>query len=312
MIYSFTYLFPESLGTAASKPAANTAAKPVAKKESTEKSSKPSNNKEEKKEKRVVADAPVEEGGKENARGGAGHRPGKSGDKRHGSKPKGDNAEGNARPKKREFERHSGTGRGREVSKGGRGPFGFGNAQQDSQQAEKDPASAEPEVDAADDDEPTDGNDDAAEEAEPEKHVSLKDYLATKNQARTEAQVALAKSQARSVDAKELAGLRKHEDNLTDFMPNVYSKESKEKAKVQRADATSKVVDLGFKIVASDSSDGDARRERSPRPNSVGGGRGGGRGGSPREGGRGGRGGRNVTKALAGLDISDKNAFPAL
>ena len=144
--------------------------------------------------------------------------------------------------------------------------------------------------------------------------MSLKDYYATKSQARTEAHVTLAKSQARSVDAKELAGLRKHEDNLTDFMPNVYSKESKEKAKVQRAVAASKVVDLGFKVVATDSFEGDARRERSPRPNSVGGGRGGGRGdrSSPREGGRGGRGGRNVSKALTGLDISDKNAFPAL
>lgn len=311
MLYVYTYFIIFDIIGAATKPAANTAAKPVAKKESTEKASKPSNNKEEKKERKV--DAAVEEGGKENARGGAGHRPGKSGDKRHGAKPKGDNAEGNARPKKREFERHSGTGRGRELSKGGRGPFGFGNAQQDSQQAEKDPASAEPEVDAADEDE-AEGNEDAAEEAEPEKHVSLKDYLATKSQARTEAQVTLAKSQARSVDAKELAGLRKHEDNLTDFMPNVYSKESKEKAKVQRAEAASKVVDLGFKVVATDSFEGDARRERSPRPNSVGGGRGGGRGdrSSPREGGRGGRGGRNVTKALAGLDISDKNAFPAL
>lgn len=154
-------------------------------------------------------------------------------------------ADGERRPK-RDFERRSGTGRGREVSKGGRGAFGFGNPAQDAQDAEKDPNSAEAAI------EPVEGAEESAEPevvAEPEPVTySLDEFLEKRNEAR---KALLAdKTKERVVDQSSLAGLsRKEDEGETTYMPVKAAKVDASK-KDQRSTGKTQVLDVAFKFAA--------------------------------------------------------------
>lgn len=251
------------------KAAGDKTAKPAADKPKADKAAKPSAPA------AAEEDAPT---GKDNNRGGqARHRDnrGGRGGRGHGVP---ESAEGQTRVK-REFDRRSGTGRGREVSKGGRGNFGFGNPAQDAQDAEKDPNAAEAIL------EPVDG---AVEEepevvAEPEPATFTLDQFMEK---RNEARKALLANETklRVVDSKALAGLSKKEDETdTLYMADkVKAAKADPTKKDQRSTAKTQVLDVAFKFAEVRVDDeGDRRGGRGGR-----GGRGEGRG-EGRGGGRG-------------------------
>ena len=290
----------------------------------------------EKKEKPTAgAEGIADELAKGNDRGGVdGHRRGKTGDRRRGSGPNqkgkdGDEAPAKGGKPKREFERRSGTGRGRELSKGGRGAFGFGSAEQDAQDAEKNPASAEPDSESPDADIP-----EPEPEPEPVDNTrTLDEFLELRKKATQSSTILSTKLAPRAVDASELAGLRAKDDGLTDYFAKVHEKAAV-KGGPQRSTEAKVILDLGFKAPPPAEDDdrrgkrGDDRGDRpqrftadKPDRPSSGRGRGGdrdsGRGGDRDSGrGRGGRGSapssRGVTGRIAGIDLSDANAFPAL
>lgn len=197
---------------------------------------------------------------------------------------------------KREFERRSGTGRGREVSKGGRGAFGAGNAAQDALEAEKDPLSAEVPVEGLDGEEAAaDAEPVVVAEPEPVTYT-LDEYMRKREEARQQAAGLIgATKPTRSVDAeKEFAGLTSFSASLSDYLPG-NAKAVEAGKKDQRSTGKTQVTDVGFKfqVPQQDSREGG----RGGRGEGGRGGRGGegrGRGGDRREGGRGegrGRGG---------------------
>jgi len=230
-------------------------------------------------------------------------------------------------PRKREYERRSGTGRGREQQKGGRGAHAFGNEAQEAQDAEKDPASAEPAVDGEDGAAAEDGEPAAASEpvveAEPEPPtMTMEEFLAQRAAARANAQLFGEVKAVRKVET-DLSGARRGKEDLGIWGGFGASKEEAEKQKEQRSHAKKQVLDVAFKNAALEQSRDRDDYDRPPRGGRGGrgerdggrGGRGRGRGdygdrraeGSARpaySGGRGGGGGR--------IDLSDSNAFPAL
>lgn len=231
------------------------------------------------------------EASKENNRGGNRHR------ERHGERHGGARADetGERRPK-REFDRRSGTGRGREVSRGGRGAFGAGNPAQDAIDAEKNPKAAiEGAVDGAAD-APAE-EEEVAEEAapaEPEPTTfTLDEYMQKREEARQKA-AAIAAVNARTVNKDEFAGMTTLAVALDDYVASSVSKAESASRKDQRSTAKNQVLNVGFKYPAP-----QPERERGPR---FEGGRGEGRGGrrEGRDGGRGegrGRGGRGAPRS---------------
>lgn len=222
---------------------------------------------------------PDSDAGKDNNRGG---RPrGKEGQRRgeHKGGHGGDNR-GDRRPK-REFERRSGTGRGREVAKGGRGAYGAGNPAQDAQEAEKDPSAAEPPVEGAEDNAEETAEPEVEEEPE-EPTYTLDEYMERRNEARVKAAALVGNVKERKVtkDSSEFAGLKSVETVDGEGLEYLPGKVSKAEAgrKDQRSTGKNALLDVGFKF-ESQQSDG----YRKDRPF-----RGGGRG-DRRDGGRGGR-----------------------
>jgi len=182
--------------------------------------------------------------GKENNRGGhARGRDNKGGRGRGHGVP--ESADGQTRVK-REFDRRSGTGRGKEVSKGGRGAFGFGNPAQDAQEAEKDPNAAEAIL------EPVDAVEETAEPevpAEPEPVVfGLDEYLEKRNAQR--AALLAKETKVRTVDTSALAGLtRKEEQGETLYMADkVKAAKADPTKKEQRSTGKTQVLDVAFKF----------------------------------------------------------------
>jgi plasminogen activator inhibitor 1 RNA-binding protein len=215
----------------------------------------------------------------------------------------------------------------REQSKGGRGAHAFGNEEQEAQQAEKDPASAEAPVE--------EGEDAAAEsepivEAEPEPNVmTLDDYLAKRNEARANSEI-FGEIKTRQVEA-DFSGLtKKQADDLGNWGGFGMNKDDgKAKAKEQRSMQKTQVLDVAFKNAALEPKRDDDRPRTGGRGEGRGGrggrggdrergeGRGGGRGGD-RGSGRGGRGERRpqsaggISRGVGKIDLSDANAFPSL
>jgi plasminogen activator inhibitor 1 RNA-binding protein len=213
---------------------------------------------------------------KEDNRGGNRNR------ERHGARAGRGEGEGERRPK-REFDRRSGTGRGREVSRGGRGAFGAGNPAQDALDAEKNPkAAAEGAVD---------GVADAAEEdaapveeqapAEPEPVTFTLDEFMRKREEARQKVADLAAVAARTVNREtEFAGMTTLATALDDYVgANVAKAEAGRKD--QRSTGKTQVLDVGFKFPT-------VQPEREGGRGGRGEGGRGGRGGD-REGGRGGR-----------------------
>lgn len=255
-----------------------------------------------------------------------------------GGRGRGDRDANGAPPRKREFDRHSGTGRGREISKDGGGGHNWGNEKAEAHNAEKlneiPPDIIEEEQGKADasaaweaDAKPEEAVVEApVPEPEPET-FTLDEFLAKREQARTNAALFGAVSE-RTVNTEEYAGLKTKEEEEVTFMALGGAKGSKAKKTDQRSSAvkTNQVVELGFKnasLAAQSSSNDDSGRGRGGR-----GGRGRGEGGRSdrgeggRGGGRGGRsdrppresGGRGFSKRAGGaaIDINDALSFPSL
>lgn len=270
---------------------------------------------------------------KDNNRGGKprGKEPHRRGERR--ANGEGDDA-GHRRPK-REFDRRSGTGRGREVAKGGRGSFGAGNVNQDAMDAEKHPGEAEVLLEPKGE-EVAGATDDAAEEeaepAEPEPVTyTLDEFMEKRNEARKEALRLLGggdKKTARSATAdSDFAGMKSVEGgDIDNYMPARTLKSAEVARKDQRSTSKAKVLDVGFRFESN--SFGDRDRERGDRGGRGGEGRGGGRGarggegrgsgrggdrGSGRGAGRGaGRGGGGAAAAAATAVFNNAADFPSL
>lgn len=223
---------------------------------------------------------------KDNNRGGLARGKDNRGKPKTGSK---DGKDG-----KREYDRKSGTGRGREVSRGGRGPFGAGNVKEDAQKAEKDPAAAEVEAEG----EIETAEEEAGPPPEPEVPTFTMDqFLAQRAAAREKASSVLAADKARTVDTDFSSGLQKAGEELNDFWAQTKGGKPKKYGKDQRSTGKTS-VDVSFKFDTPQQDDDrhDRRGDRGDR-GEGGRGRGGrGRGEGRGEGrGRGGRGGRGAS-----------------
>jgi plasminogen activator inhibitor 1 RNA-binding protein len=227
------------------------------------------------------------ETGKDDNRGGHRNR------ERHGEKhgrggaERAAGADGERRAPRREFDRRSGTGRGREVSRGGRGAFGAGNPAQDALDAEKNPQAAiEGAVEGAVEEEVVVED---VTPAEPEPVTfTLDDYLQKREEARERlAALTGAPAPIRTVDKeKEFAGLAAVATPELDNYVGSSATKAEAGRKDQRSTGKAVVLNVGFKFPTVQ----PEREDRGPRTGGRVGDREGGRGGR-REGGAG-RGGR--------------------
>ena len=216
---------------------------------------------------------------KDDNRGG---RPrGKEGFKR-GEKQHGNVENDKPRRPKREFERRSGTGRGKEVSRGGRGPYGFGNVEQEAHDAEKDPAKAEVAAVTENVDDTAEPEPESAEitpEVEETPTLSFDDFIKQREEARASSSLLSAPKQVRSVNVEtQFAGLttKADEDEET-------SKQEKNSAakKDQRSTTRTQVLDVQFKFETPNYQRNTGRRENTREFNK--GGRFGGKTHKPRD-----------------------------
>lgn len=236
------------------------------------------------------------EAAKDDNRGGHRNR------ERHGEKQYGNKPDGEKRAPRREFDRRSGTGRGREVSRGGRGAFGAGNPAQDALDAEKNPqAAVEGAVDGA-----VEG---AVEEvvveevtpAEPEPVTfTLDEFMQKREEARQRlAGLTGAPAAVRTVDKeKDFAGLTTvAAGELENYLGSSAGK-AEAARKDQRSTGKAVVSNVGFKFPAV-----QPEREQRDRDGPRTGGRGGDR--------EGGRGPRREGGAGRGAGRGDRPARPA-
>ena len=211
-----------------------------------------------------------------------------------------------AREGKRTFDRKSGTGRGREISKGGGGGHNWGSDKNDAKKAEgpitegEEPAAVEEE----------NGKEETEEEVVPEpeedKTMSYDEYIASKARPDSAAFKPIAE---RTVE-NEFAGKARSRKEEEDFLVMGGGKQPKKKG--QKKDEKEKLV-LDFKVKSATGDDRGGRRDgrRDGERRGSGGGRDGRRDG--RRGGRGGGGGRGGRGGGGrGLDATDPNAFPSL
>lgn len=207
------------------------------------------------------------------------------------------NDETQPRRPKREFDRKSGTGRGREVSKGGRGSFGAGNVEQDAMEAEKNPEGVVDAVAGEVEAETEDANENAVPEEPEIPTFTLDEYLEKRNAARLKVSSMFGETKSRAVDESVFNGTVA---KVADELDAVAGKQSRKKDKPT---IKAQTVEVSFKFEP-------PQQER--------GGRGfrGGRSDEERgRGGRGGRrsdgrsGGRGAPRASAVLNLDD---FPSL
>jgi hypothetical protein len=298
----------------ATKPSATDKSKPVeAKGADASKNGKASNSKDAKAKETTAAPAARAEATvnasstkaegdvhKENNRGGRqrGKEHTRHGEKRHDRGAAQSDAAANSG--KREFERRSGTGRGREVSRGGRGPYGAGNVDQEALEAEKDPDAAI--ADATADAEGAEEEVADAPAAEPEvKVLSLDDFLRQKQESRASSKLLAAQNTGRSVQTNGLSA------PLAGKVNEETASDAQAKAKKDQRSTGKTQIEVSFKFdnpaPASRPRFGEGDRE-SRRPDSRGG----------RASSRGGRGeGRGDSRRSAAPSVSMSTAdFPAL
>jgi len=202
---------------------------------------------------------------------------------------------------KRVYDRRSGTGRGKEIKKGGGGARNWGNAKDEAKKAEG-RINENEEVAPA-----TDGNENPdvpAEEAKPEVEdntMTLAEYMASKGK-KEEAALRDVKNE---FEGKAVAA--KGDEEAFMVMGGGKKKKDKKKKEVEK-----KSVDVGFRVGNPNSDGGRGGRGR-------GGGRGDRRDGRGR--GRGGKGGRGAggrgpktggNKKPQGINVNDEGAFPSL
>eukprot|EP00804_Cyclotella_cryptica_P007548 CCRYP_010631-RA/>CCRYP_010631-RA protein AED:0.05 eAED:0.05 QI:4427/1/1/1/0.66/0.5/4/256/290 len=228
-----------------------------------------------------------------------------------------------AREGKRTFDRRSGTGRGREISKGGGGGHNWGSDKNDAKKAEGPVTEGEEEAaavvvtaeengaDATDNDKEEEDAAAAVEEVkepEPEdKTLSYEEYLAIKSRPDSAAFKPL---EERTVE-NEFAGKSVTRKETEDFLVMGGGKQPKKKG--QKKEEKKEKLILDFKVKSAISEDRGPRRDgRRDGEGRGGGGRDGRRDGR-RDRGRGGGGGRSGRGGGGrGLDASDPNAFPSL
>lgn len=207
-----------------------------------------------------------------------------------------------ARDGKRTFDRKSGTGRGREISKGGGGGHNWGSDKNEAKKAEG-PVTEGEEV-AAEDNENGEEEEKVKEnEQEEDKTMSYEEYMASKARPDSAAFKPVAERTVENEFSGKI-GARKEEE---DFLVMGGGKQLKKKG--QKKDDKDKKLVLDFKVKSATGGDdrGGRRDGRGDRRGS--GGRDGRRDGR-RDRGRGGRGGRGG--GGRGLDATDPNAFPSL
>lgn len=238
---------------------------------------------------------------------------------RHGAKDH-HNPEASANPRKRQFDRKSGTGRGKEVAKGGAGGANWGNDKLEALKAEKHIAG-----DAELPEEVVEEPEEAVEPVAPEPTVfTLDEYNRRRAEQGKPKSEAFNEIEIRQVSA-DFSGLKtKEDDNQDNFIALGAAKAAKAK-KEQRSSNKNVVLDVAFSAAPTEQPDRERRggdRERGGRGGRGGRGDGGrgDRGDRPRSGrgekGHGGRGeGRpNTRGAPRGprVDFNDSNAFPSL
>jgi len=244
---------------------------------------------------------------------------------------------------KRQYDRRSGTGRGREVKKSGGGGRNWGSDQNDAKKAEGPVTEGNEEANTP---EETGTEEKAEEEAvveeqpepEPEDNtVSYEEYLASKAVPDTEAFAAL---EVRAVENEFAGKAAAKKDEEEGFMQMGGGKQPKKKGTGKKEKQS---LDLTFKVKRPDRGDDDrgerrdggrrdggrdgGRRDGGRRDGGDGGRRDGGRrdggdggrrDGGRRDGGRGGdrggrsRGNRGGGRGGKGLDTNDASAFPSL
>ena len=192
----------------------------------------------------------------------------------------------------------------------------MGNDKQDALEAEKDPSSAEPVIDAVEDEEQFGWNV-ATDPAEPETvqepeepepiTLTLDEFMEKRNEARAKALELLGEVKTRNISVeKEFAGLTtKGDDHEDDYMGGGKAKTSSASTKKdQRSTGKTQIVDLSFKFDAPVASSDDRN------------GRGGGRGDRSRGGGDrsgGGRGGGRRPQSSSGnSSVFNALDFPSL
>jgi len=299
---------PKVAKTAAKKttaaPTAGGAAAPTAKKAPAAATSAPKKDEKAKTAKPAKAEAPEvigDDKGKENARGGAGHRQGKSGDKRHDSRyaKEGDGAK---REGKREKDRRSSDpSKPRGQKKDGKGKFGVGNVDEEAREGEKNRVDVD-EVEASEEPEPE------PEPTEPEvPTLSLADFMAQRNAQRANADLFGTKTAARKVDESEFSGLTKVVDDLQE---DAFNGKKKKTGTARSATDAKPVVELSFKVQdeVQEAPREEKRRDRGGNSSRAGGGRGNGNG----KGKSSGNSSRGLGRALNGIDLNDASAFPAV
>jgi len=215
---------------------------------------------------------------------------------------KGRGGPGPARDGKRQFDRRSGTGRGKEIKKGGGGSRNWGSDKNEAKKAEK--LSAEDAAANADDNNASDVKntadgtvvDDPIVEEKPEPVTySFDEYLAEKAKIQSESELFAPKEEKKIDDEFSGKALAKSEDG--DYLNFGGGKKLRKKNKEKKEVET---LLPGFRVAKPENN--DDRKDR-------------GRRGDRRSGGRGDRkGGRDRKKASQSknVDVSDTDAFPSL
>lgn len=213
-------------------------AKPKAAKDTKAKDSKPQQAKAAAPAAAPVAEPEESEAIKES------HRSDRGKTHRHGEKNHGKEQDPTRRPK-REFDRRSGTGRGKEVSRGGRGPYGLGSVEQEAQDAEKHPDAVQEGAAAGEEGEQTEA---AAPEVVVETSLSYEEFLRKREEARAASSLLAPAKATRVVDvAAQLAGLKAVEEGEDTYIAAKVVKASSVK-KDQRSSGKLAVSDVAFKF----------------------------------------------------------------
>lgn len=239
-------------------------------------------------------------------------------DKERRSRPNGNNDRNtkggrgprNARDGKRTYERRSGTGRGKEIKKGGGGSRNWGS---DKNEARKNEGPVDESAPAAGAEETIVEEVDKEPEPEPEPEevtMTMEEFLASKSSKAAGDDLFGAKKERSIEDNDEFAGKAAHKIELGGHFVKMGSGKSLRKKSAKKEVQT---LDLNFRIASSTDSRPPRREGNDDRGRGGRGGRGrGGRRNDRRSGGRGrgGRGGRSGGRG--GLKVDDVNAFPSL
>lgn len=196
---------------------------------------------------------------------------------------------------KRAYDRRSGTGRGKEIKKGGGGARNWGSDKAEAKQMEGTINEDEVKEDKpVQDAEPTEGEEAAVVEKPEDKTITFADYMASKGgkQGTVEREV-----------ENEFKGVAVSAKVEEDFLVMGGGKQKKTKKK---KDGEKKTVEVGFRV-ANPNAGGGGRGGRGGRGDRGGRGGRGSRDGRGRGRGRGGRGAKN-----SGLNVQDEAAFPSL